>query len=93
MGVVVKGPWPEFPANKREAVWPPPGWRRGGLAGLSDTEARRAEILAAKPKCMTCGVPFHPLADIPKSGLCRKCREVVPPAPDDPSLFDPDDTA
>ena len=75
----------------RAKQWPPPGWKRGGLAGMSSTEARRDEILALKPKCRMCEVPFKPGYEPPRDGLCRACRSDIlnhePPRPDDPSLF------
>lgn len=87
-GDVIQGPWPQLPANTRKQ-WPPPGWKLGGLAGLSDTEARRAAILAAKV-CRRCEVPFK--GTPPDDRLCVSCRRAEtgrtePPAPDDPALF------
>lgn len=88
MGDVIRGPWPQFPAPTRAKQWPPPGWKRGGLAGMSSTEARRDEILSLKPKCADCEVPFRPGYEPPRDGLCRLCREERnKPPPDDPALF------
>ncbi|WP_336820200.1 hypothetical protein [Gordonia sp. MMO-8] len=87
MGKVIKGPWPDLPANKRE--WPPPGFKRGGLGSLSDTEARRSAILHARPKCSVCEVPFALNIRIPDDRVCRACRRDMEAntTPDDPALF------
>lgn len=77
MGKVIKGPWPDLPANKREREWPPPGFKRGGLGSLSDTEARRAAILHARPKCSVCEVPFALNIRIPDNRVCRQCRRDI----------------
>lgn len=87
-GDVIRGPWPAIPPNR--STWPPPGWRRGGLAGMSDTEARRAAILAAKV-CRRCEIPFR--GDPPDDRLCLSCRraelghDAEPSPPSDPPLF------
>ena len=74
--------------GREHKQWPPPGWKRGGLAGMSSTEARRDEILSLKPKCADCEVPFRPGYEPPRDGLCRLCREERnKPPPDDPALF------
>lgn len=94
-GDVIPGPWPgsgqpapppaPVPAPDSEALsfsW---------LSQTSTTEDRRHSILASKPACKACGVPWareyrkHP----PLDGLCRACRDDLArnTDPDDPDLF------
>lgn len=83
MGDLVRGPWPEQPAD-------PPAHRLNfqwlsKRATASFTEDRRRQILAAKPRCRACGILFDPRAEVPKDQLCRPCRE--PPDDGQESLF------
>lgn len=90
MGDVIRGPWPnKMPRNRRHDEWPPTGWKRGGLAGMSDVEARRAERLAMRPKCPVCKVIYPLNVRVPDDRICRRCRQDIEAntAPDDPQLF------
>lgn len=74
MGDVVQGPWPTLPPNKRAKEWPPPGFKQGGMGHLSDVEARRTEILRARPKCSVCEVIYPLNVRVPDDRICRQCR-------------------
>ena len=89
MGEVIQGPWAKLPPNKRASEWPPPGWKRGGLAGLSETEARRSEILGRRPRCPVCEVIYPLNVRVPDDRVCRQCRSDLDrnTSPDDPALF------
>lgn len=95
-GDVIQGPWPQRPEGAdnhpagRQRTWPPRGWKRGGLAGMSTTEDRRAAILDAKPRCKVCEVPFDTRrAEPPPDLICRPCRRDLDrnTEADDPALF------
>ena len=88
MGEVIQGPWGKLPPNKRTEEWPPAGWKPG-MAGLSDVEARRAEILRARPKCKVCGVIYPMNVRIPEDRVCRACRRDLDAntTPNDRALF------
>lgn len=95
-GDVIQGPWPQRPEGAenhpagRQRTWPPNGWKRGGLAGMSTTEDRRAAILGAKPRCKVCEVPFDTRrAEPPPDLICRPCRKDLDrnTEADDPALF------
>lgn len=93
MGDVVQGPWPQIPPNRRHKEWPPPGFKPGGMGHLSDVEARRDAILAARPKCRVCDVIWPRNVRVPEDRVCRQCRRDLERAdvdqlPLDPTIFD-----
>lgn len=84
MGEVIRGPWPQKPQKPEQERRVTFAWRS---RHPSPTEARRDAILAAKPRCQVCDVPFARGYD--KATVCRQCRRDLEKntSPDDPALF------
>lgn len=88
MGRVIQGPWPGSGQPQRPAGSEnhPAGRKRASDTPATDiefrwrsqfpstTEARRAAMLAARPRCVDCERPFASNSEPPRDRLCRDCR-------------------
>lgn len=96
-GDVIRGPWPGSGQERPENH--PAGRQRASDAAPRDlefrwrsrfpstTEQRRAALLAAKPRCQVCDVPFA--RGYEKATVCRQCRRDIERngPPDHPTLI------